>query len=73
MRLVLVWVNPYAEGMFALHGHRPRIRLDLVLIVLVAFILVVLASSLSGEPEGAVRLVVAAFATALLFDRASAR
>jgi hypothetical protein len=58
--------------MFALHGRRPRFRLDLVLIVVVACALVVLASSLSGEPEGAVRLVVAAFAIALLFDRVSA-
>ncbi|HEY1737987.1 MAG TPA: hypothetical protein VGI86_04720 [Acidimicrobiia bacterium] len=58
--------------MFALHGHRPRIRLDLVLIVAIAFVLVVAASALSGEPEGAVRLVVLAFATTLLFDRIGA-
>ncbi len=55
--------------MFALHGHQPRIRLDLVLIVVVALVLVVAASALSGAPEGTVQLVVVAFATALLFDR----
>ena len=43
--------------MFALHGHGPRIRIDLVLIVTVTLVLVVAASALSGEPEGAVRLV----------------
>ena len=58
--------------MFALHGRRPRIRIDLVLIVTVALVLVVAASALSGEPEGAVRLVVLAFATTLLFDRIGA-
>ncbi len=44
-------------------------RLDLVLIVVIACALVVGVSGLSGEPVGAVRLVVLAFATALLFDR----
>jgi hypothetical protein len=58
--------------MFALHGHRPRIRLDLVLIVLVAFVLAVVASGISGEPEGAIRLVIAAFAVTLLIDRVGA-
>jgi hypothetical protein len=58
--------------MFALHGRRPRIRLDLVLIVAVALALVVLASGLSGSPEVAVRLVIAAFATTLIIERLDA-
>ena len=66
---MLAWRNPYAEGMFALHGRRPRIRLDLVLIIAAALVFVALASGLSGSPLVAVLLVIAAVSTTVIIDR----